>query len=425
MPRNQKKHYSAGPIWDEGMKRWLAEVVYPDDSRGRRRFRRQRDAQIWWAAQRKAIEDGSWEVATKPNRISLGDAVAQYREHSKAHHRSFSTYVENGLAVLEKAIGIATPLKDVTTANIEQMKLQRLDNDKVSKSTVDKNVAVAKSFFNWCIHQGLTRANPVKRVKLFHEDNERVRFLDPETEYPMLLAEACQGPWYLEPIIVLDVNTGLRRRNMLDLRWDQVDFKRRIIRIESRTKNGRPHNLPLNDTAFQKLQEVHQKTSAHPYVFVHLDGKFEGQPITDIKNAFNGAVVRAKIHDFRFHDLRHTFCSWLAIRGVPLTAIQKLAGHASIKMTLRYAHLSPRYLADEVKALDRFQNGKPQTTPEANQESRSDEEHSHGEAEAADPETGKESEPVPPPSLPRRSPRSQQAVKAGKPGQPMHGIGKK
>jgi hypothetical protein len=95
-------------------------------------------------------------------------------------------------------------------------------------------------------------------------------------------------------------------------------------------------------------------------------------------------------------------------------------------MTLRYAHLSPRYLADEVKALDRFQNGKPQTAPEANQESRSDEEHSHGEAEAADPETGKESsEAVPPPSLPRRSSRSQQAVNASNSGQPMHGIGKK
>jgi integrase len=210
----------------------------------------------------------------------------------------------------------------------------------------------------------MTTANPVKKVKLFHADNERVRFLDPDAEYPKLLAEVRKGPWYLEPLIVLDVNTGLRRRNILALRCDQVDLKRRVIRIESRTKSGRPHNLPLNDTAFQKLQELHDKTGSHQYVFVHLEGKFEGQPIMDVKNAFNAAVKRAKIHDFRFHDLRHTFCSWLAIRGVPLTAIQKLAGHKSIKMTLRYAHLSPRYLADEVKTLDRFQqDGKPQTKP--------------------------------------------------------------
>jgi integrase len=422
MPRNQKKDYSAGPIWDEQVKRWLAEVVYPDDTRGRRRFRRQRDAQIWWAAQRKAIEDGSWEALAKPNRISLGDAIAQYREHSKAHHRSFSTYVENGLTVLEHALGSGTPLKDVTTANVEQLKLQRLEKDKVAKATVDKNVAVAKSFFNWCINQGLTNANPVKKVKLFHEDNERVRFLDPETEYPKLLVEARQGPWYLEPIIVLDVNTGLRRRNILGLRWNQVDFKRRIIRIESRTKNGRPHNLPLNDTAFQKLRELHQKTAAYPYVFVHLEGKFEGQPITDIKNAFNGAVDRAKIPDFRFHDLRHTFCSWLAISGVPLTAIQKLAGHASIKMTLRYAHLSPRYLANEVNALDRVQqDGKPQ--PDSAAEPATPSQDDHGGSESAGPLRAENSTPAPT-IHGRRSPRSQRVVKATKSRWPTNRIGK-
>jgi integrase len=411
MPRSPKKDYSEGPVWDEKLKRWVAEVVYPDQTRGRRRFRRQRDAQIWWAAQRRAIEDGSWESAAKPSRSSLGDAITQYREHSKAHHRSFSTYVENGLTVLEEGLGSGTPLKNVTAADIERLKLQRLEKDKVAKSTVDKNVAVAKSFFNWCIHQGLTKVNPVRKVKLFHEDNERVRFLDPETEYPRLLEEARKGPWYLEPIIVLDVNTGLRRRNILSLRWDQVDFKRRIVRIESRTKSGRPHNLPLNDTALQKLKEVHHKTASHAYAFVHLDGKFESQPITDIKNAFNAAVDRAKIKDFRFHDLRHTFCSWLAIRGVPLTAIQKLAGHASIKMTLRYAHLSPRYLADEVKALDRLQQkGKPDVKSDAQPTAMSND---RSETEAADGQHGAEASPRPSPvrNGTRASTRRQRAVK--------------
>jgi hypothetical protein len=93
MARNQKKDYSGGSIWDETLKRWLAEVVYPDDTRGRRRFRRQRDAQIWWAAQRKAIEDGSWEAVARSNRISLGDAIAQYREHSKRRRRNNLSYI--------------------------------------------------------------------------------------------------------------------------------------------------------------------------------------------------------------------------------------------------------------------------------------------------------------------------------------------
>lgn len=354
MPRQPKKDFSAGPVWDAVLGRWLAEIVLPDESRRRRRFRRQRDAQVWWAAQLRSIEDGTWANSHAQNGLTLGDAIAQYTEHSKAHHRSFSTYVYNGLTVLEQALGASIPLKDVTTAHLEKMKLRRLEDAKVAKSTVDKNVSVAKSFFNWCVNQGITDSNPVKKVKLFHEDNERVRFLDPDTEYPKILAEVRKGPWYLEPMVMVDLNTGLRRRNLLYLRWDQVDFSRRIIRIESRTKNGCPLNLPLNETAFRILKAVYAKTGDRPHVFVHLEGRFEGGPVTDIKSAFNGAVRRARIQNFRFHDLRHTFCSWLALRGVPLTAIQKLAGHASIKMTLRYAHLSPRYLADEVKTLDKY-----------------------------------------------------------------------
>lgn len=118
------------------------------------------------------------------------------------------------------------------------MKLRRLEEDKVAKSTVDKNVAVAKSFFNWCINQGITNSNPVKKIKLFHEDNERVRFLDPDTEYPKLLAEVRKGPWYLEPIVMLDLNTGLRRRNLLDLRWDQVDFSGESSELRAGPRTG-------------------------------------------------------------------------------------------------------------------------------------------------------------------------------------------
>jgi len=141
------------------------------------------------------------------------------------------------------------------------------------------------------------------------------------------------------------------------------------------------------------------------------DGAFDGHPITDIKNAFNGAVDRAKIQDFRFHDLRHTFCSWLALRGVSITAIQKLAGHTSIKMTLRYAHLSPRYLADEVGTLDRIQEANTGT--------------SQSEADTAGPDSREDSFLASVRARSRRSTAGQQAVKADKPGHAMRGTGKK
>lgn len=303
MPRSQNRDFAQGPIWDANINRWLAEIAYPDNTRARKRFRRQRDAQIWWAARRKAIEDGSWQTTSKPNRFTLAEAVTQYPEHSQAHHRSSSTYVENGLSVFENALGSKTPLKDITTADLERLKLNRLQDDKVAKATVDKNIAVAKSFFSWCILQGLTSSNPAKKVKLFHEDKERVRFLDPETEYPKLLVEAKNGPWYLAPLIVLDLNTGLRRRNILNLRWDQVDFKRRIIRIESRTKSGRPHNLPLNDTAFQKLQEllrrpVRIRTSSSTW---REDLKGNPSPISRTRLTQRSLARRSRTSDFTIY----------------------------------------------------------------------------------------------------------------------------
>jgi hypothetical protein len=157
-----------------------------------------------------------------------------------------------------------------------------------------------------------------------------------------------------------------------------------------------------------------------------LEGKHAGCPVTDIKNAFNGAIDRAKIKDFRFHDLRHTFCSWLAIRGVPLNAIQKLAGHASIKMTLRYAHLSPRYLADEVKTLDRLQrDSKPRRDTAAESAA-----SPGGTAPSkTDPSSSDTIENQPEASAPRhrsrRSRPSQQRAKQSKAGQPIQRIGKK
>jgi integrase len=89
------------------------------------------------------------------------------------------------------------------------------------------------------------------------------------------------------------------------------------------------------------------------FVFPHREGQQAGQPILDVKNSFRTALRRAGIRNFRWHDLRHCFGSWLVMGGANLVAVQKLMGHRSIRMTLRYAHLSPQYLKGEVEILDK------------------------------------------------------------------------
>lgn len=151
---------------------------------------------------------------------------------------------------------------------------------------------------------------------------------------------------------MLAVHTGLRRGSLFGLRWEQIDFANRVLRIP-RTKNGRPLSLPLNATAMSTLQSLYAAGNlTSGYVFPHTGGRKVGEPVRDIKNGFHRALALAEIQDFTWHDLRHTFASWLMMRGASLRSVAELLGHQSLKMTMRYAHLSPAFLSAEVSLLD-------------------------------------------------------------------------
>jgi len=157
---------------------------------------------------------------------------------------------------------------------------------------------------------------------------------------------------YLEEKIVLAVHTGLRRGSPFKLRWDQVDLANNVIRIP-RTKSGRPLSLPLNATAQRTLKSLQaDRNPASPWVFPHKSGPNVGEPVQDIKNGFHAALEAADIQGCTWHDLRHTFASWLMMRGASLRSVAELLGHQSLKMTMRYAHLSPAFLSAEVSLLD-------------------------------------------------------------------------
>lgn len=129
--------------------------------------------------------------------------------------------------------------------------------------------------------------------------------------------------------------------SLLNLRWDQIDFANRVMRTP-RTKSCRPLSLPVNATALRTLQTLDEaRTPESPCVFPHKSGPSTGEPVQDIKSGFHAALKLAGIDDFTWHDLRHSFASWLMMRGASLRSVAELLGHQSMKMTVRYAHLSP------------------------------------------------------------------------------------
>ncbi len=233
-------------------------------------------------------------------------------------------------------------LYQITPLVIEGYKNAR--SQVVASATVNRELACLKHMFTKAIQWQMTSSNPVKMVKMLKENNERLRYLKID-EIPKLMA---QLPERLKPIVNFALYTGMRKGEILNLKWEDLDFDQKIIFVKN-TKNGEMREIPMAEAVFNELRSWQHRSA---YVFCDSDGTH----IVSIKGAYSNAVKRAGISDFTFHDLRHTFASHLAMSGVDLLTIKELLGHKSINMTLRYAHLSPnhkRKAIESLKYLDR------------------------------------------------------------------------
>jgi len=239
----------------------------------------------------------------------------------------------------------------ITTYLVEVWQGEAIRNG-LKPATINRRLATLKHMFskaydwNRCSETDLKQ---IRKVKLLPENNRRTRFLDHEEYHRLIEATETSRNKQIKRIIILDVNTGLRKSELLGLEKDEVDLVKNIIKL-SDSKNFEGRTIPLNDAAKQAIEEeLKSQKVAYPncpYVF-----HYKGEKIQDIRGAFNNAAARAKIKNFRFHDLRHTFASWLVMAGVPLLTVKELLGHKTIAMTLRYAHLAPQSLIAAVNLI--------------------------------------------------------------------------
>ncbi len=147
--------------------------------------------------------------------------------------------------------------------------------------------------------------------------------------------------------MITALNTGMRKSEVFGLTWDRVDLKNKLILLD-KTKNYERRELPVNETLYRMLSGLTRHLKCD-YVFYN---PLTLKPFDRLKESWARALRKSHIIDFHFHDLRHTFASWLVMSGVDLTTIKELLGHKDIKMTLRYAHLASSHIRKAVEVLD-------------------------------------------------------------------------
>jgi len=233
-------------------------------------------------------------------------------------------------------------LFEITSQMIEDYKAERLE--KVAPATVNRELACLKHIYTKAIEWNYATVNPAKSVKFLKEPPGRLRYLSSDEAGRLL--DACSG--YLRSIVITALNTGMRKGEILSLRWADVDMKNRKVAVK-KPKNNEIRVIPINQTLYQELAKIAEQSDDREFVFTNKDG----EPFGDIKKGFLSALKRAKIGDFHFHDLRHTFGSHLVMQGIDLKTVQQVMGHKDIKMTMRYSHLSPEYVQEAIGRLDK------------------------------------------------------------------------
>ena len=217
----------------------------------------------------------------------------------------------------------------------------------VRPATLNRELSLLKHMFTKAIEWGKCKENPAKKVKKLKGEVKRVRYLMPGEVQTLLLS--CAD--HLKPIVIVAVHTGMRKGEILSLKWEQVNFEQGIITLLD-TKNNERRDIPMDETVKTTLKGLESESN-------HVFCNGEGEAFVRLQSSFEVALKKCGIEDFRFHDLRHTFASNLVMAGEDLNTVRELLGHKDLTMTLRYAHLSPNHKTRAVNVLDRIMSQNP------------------------------------------------------------------
>jgi integrase len=317
-------------------KTWYVDYYY-DGRRIRKKVGSEKDAENALAAIKVDILRGEYRFK-KDRKIRYEDFAKEYLDYAKTNKRSWSRDESSLKRLLPHFKDML--LSKITPRHIEEYKKKRLD-DKVKTGTINRELASLKHMFTIAEKLGkFDDKNPVKQVEFFQERQYVMKILDRE-EINRLI-DAAAG--HLKSILIIAVSTGMRKGEIFNLRWSDIDFIQHYIYIK-KTKSNIMRKVPMNAVVAATLKNIERKSE---FIFPSSWSK-KHKHIMEVFRLFKVACKKAGIRDLRFHDLRHTAATLMVTGGVPLVTVSQILGHATIHMTMKYAHPTPE---DKRKAVN-------------------------------------------------------------------------
>lgn len=297
-------------------------------------------------------DDPKQSRVDKMNMITFGEFTEKhYLPHAKATVRRPDVIISRlNTGALphfkEKALDC------ITTRDTQQF-LAKM-RERVSPTTCNHHLIVIKAMLNLAVKWEMIEKNPAVGIKKMQQPTGRDRYMSQEEVKRFLEALGESGNVPVASGLRMLLFTGLRCQEVFKLKWDDVDMESKSVHLRL-TKSGKSRRVYLSAMAWAEIVLMKGlRRNKHPYVF---PGKFANEPVSQPRRTFLEATSKAKINDLRVHDLRHTFASHVIQAGASLFEVQKMLGHSTSQMTMRYAHLADTELRSRVDQAEQRLSG--------------------------------------------------------------------
>jgi integrase len=340
---------------------WIVDYTDPDGRRKRKSFKMKKDAVSYRNRVGVDMDQGTYVDPNHYKKQTLRMLLEDYEKNFK-HQRGWERSKRYHMDVIRNHFGEDTRLINISYKQLEEFRntlksTATIHNTPRTDAAVNRCMSALRHMFRKALSWNMMKASPFNAGESLHlkENNERDRFLS-EDEIQRLLDE-CQP--YLRDIVECALHTGMRRGEVLSLKWDQIRNGYIYLR---KTKNNRRREIPINDDLTELFKKIRQRQHlTSEYVFTCP----QGRQLKYVKTAYKAALKRAGILDANFHTLRHSFASHFCMRTGDLKALQEILGHRSIKTTMRYSHLIPGHKQKAINAMAGLtsKNGTSQNVP--------------------------------------------------------------